>query len=151
MRKHFLLIPLISVSLASGCTTMVDESDRAAIDVKETAKAASERIKGYFTYQPKTSPQIPPVAERYCYKVLLDIVCYAEPYSPLADRLSGVQTPDSGERYIAQEALVSRQAENTDNVEQAEVRPVFVNAAPGVQEVKRVIRPDEQSPNSQLY
>lgn len=136
----------------TSCTPLVNNADRTAINVRDTANATAERVADYFTYKPTPKPEAQPIQERYCYTVLTDILCYADPNPQLAKRLTGVQTVYGDNTVIVMNTPAEIVAPTRDAIiRNNDAKPIFVGDAPSVKEAKTLLRADEQPSNSELY
>lgn len=77
----------------TGCDAMVDTSDAAASITARSLGDAKQTWIDAFTYHPKRGPSAPQT--RYCYKMMMDIVCYDSLQPGLTAKLVGYQDGDN--------------------------------------------------------
>ncbi|MCI5049967.1 MAG: hypothetical protein MRY32_06510 [Rickettsiales bacterium] len=74
----------------AACTPIVENSQKAAYDVRGRLYYTAERFQNWLSYKPEdTSPT--PVEPKYCYNAHSDIICYSEPKPYITNKLVGKQ------------------------------------------------------------
>lgn len=79
---------LLCCSALSACTGFQENGERAAKNASEAMNNVSHKMRELVTYKPPVK-RYHPVHERYCYRVMQDVLCYREP------------RPDLGSTFIA--------------------------------------------------
>lgn len=90
MKPARTLLFLLPLTLAS-CADLMQGARQSTINVRDDARKTAERVKTYFVLPPYEKPVKKPVAERYCYRLMQDITCYAQPVPGAETRLVAYQ------------------------------------------------------------
>lgn len=69
---------------------MLDGVEKASLDADKGVRNTTDKLREIFTYQPKKK-ELKPIPSSYCYRTLLDIICYSEPLPGADDRLVAYQ------------------------------------------------------------
>lgn len=89
--RHIPLLALgVSALALSACTSLREGSEDALKRTSDSVHETAERVKELLEYHPKPTAR-KPVDERYCYRVMQDIMCYREPQMAADDRLVAYQ------------------------------------------------------------
>jgi len=131
----------------AGCTSMVEGTQEAGRYAKADAQATSDKLTDLFTYHPKPPPAKKYIPPSYCYRYLMDIVCYSTPQAGAEDRLVAYQgsvremppppvpeheEPAAEPRAMVHEAPLKIPAPPTANAQLPDLKPVFVAPPPPV-------------------
>ncbi len=88
--NHVRIAIAVSFLALSACTQMQDTGQRMGADAVDSAQDLSDKLKAIFAYEPREKGE-KPVSERYCYRVMQDIMCYADAIPGAEARLVGYQ------------------------------------------------------------
>lgn len=124
MRLCFLLALLLP-----ACTSMAEGGEKAAHDSTAAFFETREKLKEMFTYHPKPK-ELKPVPTRYCYRVMQDIMCYADPQPGAEGRLVAYQ----GAVEVPIEAADKPAPLARSVAPDQPIQPIFVMPPPAVKE-----------------
>ena len=129
---RFFFFPLLFC--VTACQQNMEAVRRTSISARDNLIETKDHIGSYFILPPYEKPQNQPVASRYCYKTLADIICYADPQPSMESRLVASQGVATSHELPASTSLppVAASGQDMKRERQARAQPVFVGLPPVV-------------------